>query len=201
MKQINYKLTLTEPILGSQPANPKIHSEFVASKASKDKREEEIESIPEDGKGVTVFARDEDGDPILWDYQIKGFFKDAAKMLRKIKGTESSKIKAYKQEIDGLIFPTPRKIKIIMPEGSEIGTCERPLRASTPMGERVALSSSEMIPAGSYLDFDVKFYDDSMEKWIDELFEYGKDRGLGQWRNSGMGRFTWEKLGELQQLG
>lgn len=198
MKQINYKLTITEPILGSQPADPNIHSKFIASKAPHENKDEELESLPDDGKGITVFSRDEEGNPILWDYQIKGFFKDAAKMLRKIKGTESSKIKAYKQEIDGLIFPSPRKIKIVMPEGSEIGTCERPLRASTPMGERVALSSSEMIPAGSYLEFNVKLYDESMEKWIDELFEYGHDRGLGQWRNSGMGRFTWEKIGEVQ---
>lgn len=194
MKQIKYRLTLTEPILGSQPADPELHTKYIASKAPHDEGEEETESLPEDGKGITVFARNDDGDPVLWDYQIKGFFKDSCKMLRKIKGTKSSKVKAYKQEIDGLVFVLPRKIEIVMPEGSKIETCERPLRASTPMGERIALNSSEMIQAGSILEFTVKLYDESMEEWIEEMLEYGKDRGLGQWRNSGMGRFTWEKL-------
>lgn len=194
MKQIKYKLTLIEPILGSQPADPELHTKYIASKAPHGIDEDETESLPDDGKGITVFARDEDGDPVLWDYQIKGFFKDSCKMLRKVKGTISSKVKAYKQEIDGLVFPQPRKIKIVMPEGSGIETCERPLRASTPMGERIALNSSEMIQAGAHLEFEVMLLDDGLEDWIDEMLEYGKLRGLGQWRNSGMGRFEFEKL-------
>ena len=51
---------------------------------------------------MTIFPRD-NGVPIYWDYQIKGFFKDACGMLRKVTGSKSSKIKAYKKEIDGLI--------------------------------------------------------------------------------------------------
>ena len=31
----------------------------------------------------------------------------------------------------------------------------------------------------------------AVREWLD----YGQLRGLGQWRNSGKGRFTWEELG------
>lgn len=31
---------------------------------------------------------------------------------------------------------------------------------------------------------------DAVREWLD----YGMLRGLGQWRNSGKGRFTWEEI-------
>ena len=70
-------------------------------------------------------------------------------MLRKVKGTKSSKNKAYKKEIDGLIFVQERQIPVQTAE--ELTNCQRPLRAQTAQGERNSLASSEEIAAGAIL--------------------------------------------------
>ena len=148
MRILQCKLTTIEAMLGTASNNKELHSEFIASHApDAPSREEEIEAVGVEEvieKGMTVFSRNKDGQPILWDYQIKGFFKDACGVLRKVKGTKSSKIKAYKKEIDGLIFVQERQIPV---------------------------------------------------QTAEEL-SYGKLRGLGQWRNSGKGRFLCEILEE-----
>ena len=115
MKQIKVRITTTEEMLGTASANPEIHSEFIASKApDAPKMAEEVEAVGADEvfeKAMTVFPK-VNGSPIMWDYQWKGFFKDTCSSLRKVTGTESSKIKAFKKEIDGLIFVEPRAIPI-----------------------------------------------------------------------------------------
>ena len=197
MKEMKVRLTLLEECLGTASNNPEIHSEFIASKAPDAKsRTEEIEAIGVDAeveKGMTVFSRNENGHPILWDYQIKGFFKDACGMLRKVPGTKSTKIKAYKKEIDGLIFISEREIPFTAYDGT-IGNCQRPLRAQTAQGERVSLANSETVPAGAQLEFTIECLVDSDMEAVEEWLDYGKLRGLGQWRNSGKGRFVWEKI-------
>ena len=37
---------------------------------------------------MTVFPRTEDGRPFLYDYQIKGFFKDACGCLSRVAGKD-----------------------------------------------------------------------------------------------------------------
>ncbi len=196
MTTMKVRLTFTEDVLGTASNNPELYGDYIASKAPDMKRmEEEIEDLGVDGvveKAMTIFPKLPDGTPFFYDYQIKGFMKDSCKALRKVPGTVSSKIKAYKQEIDGLVFPQPRKIPINL--SGEIGICERPLRASTPMGERIALSISESCPAGSTIEFEIVTLTSEMEKLVRELLDYGALRGIGQWRNSGKGRFTWEEL-------
>ena len=196
MKEMKVKLTLTEEILGTASNNPEIHSEFIASKApDAQSREEEIEAIgvnAEVEKSMTVFPRDENGNPIFWDYQVKGFFKDACGMLRKVSKTKSSGIKAYKKEIDGLIFVQERQIPFIYV--GDMGNCQRPLRAQTAQGERISLANSETIPAGATLEFTVECLVDSDMDAVREWLDYGRLRGLGQWRNSGKGRFTGEEV-------
>lgn len=95
--------------------------------------------------------------------------------------------------IDGLIFISPRQIPIDL-HGLRMDTCERPLRASTPQGERVSLAKSETVPEGSTLEFDVTCLDPALEACVLECLDYGRLRGLSQWRNSGKGRFTYEVL-------
>ena len=142
---------------------------------------------------MTVFPRTEDGRPFVYDYQIKGMFKDACAMLGRLKnGNESSKLKAYKKVIDGLIFPSPREIPFQF--DGEIGLCQRPLRAQTAQGERVALAISEEIPKGATIEFDIKVLDKAYIPAIKEWLDYGALRGLGQWRNSGKGRYEWEEI-------
>lgn len=197
MKKIKVRATFTESVLGTASANPELHAEFIASKAPDAKtREEEVADLGVDEverKDMTVFPRLEDGTPFLYDYQIKGFFKNACGTLRNVSKTESSKIKAYKKYIDGLVFVDERKIPLQF-EG-EVGNLQRPLRASTAQGERIALANSEECPVGTVIEFAISILKDDLEEAVIEWLDYGALNGIGQWHNSGHGRFTWEKIG------
>lgn len=197
MKEMRVRVTLLEELLGTASNNAQIHEEFIASKAPDAKnREEEIAAIGVDAeveKSMTVFPRDENGKPFFWDYQWKGMFKDSCGMLRKVTGTKSSGLKAFKKEIDGLIFINERRIPINF--DGEIGNCQRPLRAQTAQGERISLANSETIPAGATMEFTIQCLVDADMAAVREWLDYGKLRGLGQWRNSGKGRFSWEEIG------
>lgn len=198
MKDLKVKLTFLEEVLGTSSNNPEIHSDFIASKAPDAKsREEEIEAIgvvEVVEKSMTIFPKLDDGTPFVWDYQVKGFFKDTCSALKKVSGTESSKIKAFKKEIDGLIFIDERKIPF--KNYGAIGECQRPLRASTAQGERIALAHSETVQAGSEIEFTIRCLKDDLVKPVKEWLDYGKYRGLGQWRNSGKGKFAWSEIEE-----
>lgn len=197
MQDLKIRITFTEEVLGTASNDPNIHGEYIASKAPDAKSvTEEIEAVGIDGvieKGMTVFPRDENGRPFLYDYQIKGFFKDAAGVLRKVKDTKASKVKAYKKEIDGLVFVSPRKI-LLNTQDKPLGDCQRPLRASGPQGERVAISHSETAPEGTTIECVITCLTGDMMTLVKELLDYGKLRGIGQWRNSGKGRFEWEEI-------
>ena len=196
------KLTFITDCLGSSSNDPDIHRRYIASKAPDAKSlEEEVAAIGVDGVEElqkTVFPKTDDGTPFFWDYQIKGFFKDACSALQRCKGNdvakESLKIKSFKKIIDGNVFISTRKIKVVMPEGGTIGERSRSLRASTAQGERIALASSETIPSGSTLEFTIQNLNKDIENAIIEWLDYGKFKGLGQWRNAGWGRFTYEIL-------
>lgn len=196
MKELKVRLTFIEPILGTSPNNEDIYRDFIGTKAPDPTTvEDEVEAIGVDGvveKGKTVFPKLDDGTPFFYDYQIKGFFKDTCGGLRKVSGTASSKIKAFKKEIDKLIFPEPRCIPIHF--DGEMGECQRPLRAQTAQGERIGLAISEQIPAGAICEFTVVCLCDDHEKAVREWLDYGKYSGMGQWRNAGMGRMVWEEL-------
>lgn len=206
METMKVKLTLTEGILGTSPFNEDIYRDFIGSKAPDASTiEDEVAAIGADAvteKGMTGFPRDENGKPFIYDYQIKGFFKDACSMLNRVGGkdengkkkklNESSKLTAFKKIIDGMIFVSPRQIPIEF--DGEVTLCQRPLRAQTMQGERVALAISEEIAAGATITFEITVLDESHLAAVREWLDYGKLRGLGQWRNSGKGRFTWEEL-------
>lgn len=195
--RMKVRITFTEPMLGTASANPELHEEFIASNApDAPSLEEEIAAIGQCAvieKGKTVFPRDENGAPMLWDYQVKGFFKGSCGFLRRVKGTEASKLKSYKKVIDGLLFVYPRRIRLDL-HGQELGNCQRPLRAETMQGERVALANSETAPAGTTIECEIETYTDDLKKFVVEALDYGAKHGIGQWRNSGAGRFTWEEI-------
>ena len=211
MEKLHVKVTFTEPILGTAPNNEEIYRDFIGSKAPDAASiEDEVAAVGADEVAenkMTVFPRNEDGKPILWDYQVRGFCKDACSMLsrltvkeidpetgkaKKTVKNESGKMTAFKKIIDGLIFVEPRMIPLVF-DGS-VGICQRPLRAQTMQGERVALTMSEEIPAGATAEFTVLCLDPNHIKAVKEWLDYGSLRGIGQWRNSGKGRFTWEEL-------
>jgi len=190
------KLTLTEEMLGTKPADKEVFATYIASKAPDgDKRKEELDTAESrEETGTTVFHRDSKGRPIIYDYMIKGMFKDACGSLNRCDGTKSKTLKAYKTTIDGVIFVSPRQISCVLPKGGKVGICERPLRCQTPMGPRVALARSETVPAGTTLTIDIEIMAKSLEPIVKEWLDYGSKRGLGAWRNSGKGKFTWKKF-------
>lgn len=196
MKKLRVRITLLEELLGTASANPNIHREFIASKApDAQSTEEEVASIGVEAfidKSMTVFPRTTEGQPHLWDYQIKGFFKDACSMLHRCPDTLSLTLKAYKKIIDGTVFVSPRRI--LLQNFAPGPVCVRPLRASTAQGERIALASSEVAAAGTVLEFVITLLDPANEKHVLEWLNYGEFRGLGQWRNSGKGRFSYQVL-------
>ena len=195
MSSYKVKLTFTNRVLGTIAGDKEIFGNFIRSKAPDEKdTSDEAETLPDFGeemaRGTTGFHR-VDGTPILYDYQIKGFFKDACGMLRRADDTASKGLKAYKKEIDGLIFVHPRQLKLTMPEGGAITFVERPLRAQTPQGERVALARSEAVPAGTTLEFTLTILKDNLHEYACEWLDYGTLRGLCQWRNAGNGTFDY----------
>ena len=208
MDEMKVRLTFTEPVLGTKPNDPELHSRFVASKAP-DARSmaEEVEALGAaevEERGKTVFSKLEDGTPFLWNYQLEGFFKEACRAMHKVPGSTTAKVlkRAWIQEIDNYIFvegmmPGQRRaIPLYLPMDLDLTATDnqRPLRASTPQGERVALAHSEEAPAGTYIEFKVACFMGGDRDVIREWLDYGHWKGIGQWRNSGMGRFEWEEI-------
>lgn len=199
MKSLKIRIMFTDGILGTCSGNPDIHREFIASKApDASKIEDEVAAIGVDGveeKSMTVFPKLADGTPFLYDYQIRGFFKEICGAMKGIAGTKSSKVKAYKKKVDNTIFVYPREIPLDL-HGMMIDNCQRPLRAQTMQGERIALANSEVCPEGTTCEFEVVCMIDDDEDMIREWLDYGRHKGIGQWRNSGKGRLLWQELDE-----
>lgn len=197
MKTLKVRLTFTEELLGTAPNNEDIHREFIASKSPNPKTiEDEVAAVGIEEvvtKGMTVFPRTDEGLPFVYDYQVRGFFKEICSSLKKVKASESAKCKAHKKEIDNLIFVEPRQILLNL-NGGTIGNCQRPLRASTAQGERISLSNSETAPAESTIEFEILCMVDEDVEMVKEWLAFGKYKGLGQWRNSGKGKFSVEYL-------
>ena len=158
MVKLCVEVEFLEEVLGTASGDPQLHESYIASNApDAAKLKEEIEAIGTEGvfeKAMTVFSRDKDDNPIVWDS-----------------------------------------------EGGKIGVCQRPLRANTPQGERVALASSETVPAGSKMTFTITMLSDEHEGAVMEALSYGILRGFGQWRNSGKGRFKWTVKSREQTKG
>jgi hypothetical protein len=194
--EMKVRIKFTQPILGSMPADEELYTKFIASKAPAEWLvDEEVENIPEVDydKGVTVFPQDKQG-IFLYNYHIKGFFKHAGNVLK-----DQLKIKNLRSKLDDYLFIKERKIylirdgKIIQEEDRIL---ERPLRAKTMQGERVALASSEVIDPPAEAIFTVQLLEHKQVKMdtIKELLDYGRFMGIGQWRNASFGSFEWEEI-------
>jgi hypothetical protein len=200
MKTLKVKIKFEEELLGTASSNPDIYTDFIGSKASDAKSlEEEVAAVGAAEvieKSMTIFPRNDAGKPILFDYQIRGFFKDSAGFLKKANIGKTAKLTAHKKAVDGLIFVKPRKIELMLPDGASVTNCQRPLRGQTAQGERIALANSEAVPAGTTCEFEVICLKDEHIDLVKEWLDYGQWHGIGQWRNSGKGKFSWEDLGE-----
>ena len=193
MKEATFQLKVEflEPILGSQPTVA-VASEFLAKRAGFETLpEDEIETLPDAlERGTTVFHKSKDGKPMLTDYQVKGFLKNSGKVQN---GRVEAGTKNLRSKVNDYLFVTPRWIKLEIPEGEEIEFLERPLRAETAQGPRIALARSEMLPCGTKFSCGLTALDGVIsEDTLRELLDYGYWQGLGQWRNGGWGKFSYE---------
>ena len=200
-RQYNIKFTLLRPMLGTVPKDKEIYSTYIASKADDlNISAKETETVPENDdekakleeKGWTGFHKDDEGH-FIYSYMIKGFLKYQAQSLNGIQG-----VKNLKNKIDRYVHIEEWKIRIpkICDE-----PLERPLRAETAQGERIALARSDMTPEGTVLEFTMTVVDEGSttaggkaikESILRALLDMGRYKGLGQWRNAGYGSFSYE---------
>jgi len=200
------ELTLIEPLLGTLAGDPNIATEFILSKHPDGQvQADEVESLGKvKEKASTIFSRNADNQPILWDYQVKGFFKSACKAMIETDTFTKAELKEvrltsylHKRTIDTQLFIAPRRLVLRLPDGvdeNNLDFLERPLRGETMRGERISLARSEMCPAGTKLKCQIIVLNDKLFPFISRWLDYGKLNGLGQWRNSGMGRFSWKEI-------
>lgn len=209
------KLTFVEPVLGTASGNPQIQEEFKASKAPTiEKGKEEVAAVTpateEDlaeqiEKASTVFPKDEHG-VFAWDYQIRGYFKGALYPLIETGQVKLSKW-CYAKVVDLFVFVNPRRIYFKRPDGtncdkSDITTLQRPLRAKTMQGDRIALARSEQLPPGVTLEFEISYlpgtaksvHKDLTMDDLKDCLDYGRLVGYSQWRGGGFGRFSWVEV-------
>ncbi len=198
METQTYKLKVTfiEPILGSQPTRD-VASEFIAGKAGIELPADEAATLPEAlERGTTVFHKDANGNPLIFNYVVKGFLKAAAKVLNGRSGMPRN----LKSKVDDTVFVTPRNIELRNDTGDlkeQIDFLERPLRAETAEGPRIALARSEMLPAGVSFECGLEVIKGEItEAVLTELLDYGYHKGIGQWRNGGYGSFRYELTSE-----
>ena len=204
MNAFKVDMVFRTEMLGTASLNEELNADFIASKAPEEvDTDDELETISAaelTEKGTTGFRRLPDGTPCLVDYMIKGFFKAAAKHLRRETGSRSAKMTAYRQRIDGNLFVFPRFIPIewdgMWDETGEHGpvldVCVRPLRASTAQGERIALARSEVVPEGARIEFHILTFGGVVEADLREWLTFGMVQGMGSWRNAGYGTFFFE---------
>ncbi len=154
-------------------------------------------------KGTTVFFRDEEtGLPCIGDHMIKGHMKAAGEAISRTlpkkngamlhSASYTSSVINQHVTIDPMFIVSDQDI-VRHADGSA-KYLQRSLRAMTAQGPRVSLTKSEQIAAGAKLQFTLKVLDDSplTEEIIRRLLTYGEISGLGQWRNSGYGQFSFE---------
>lgn len=190
IETLHLSVRFITPVLGTQPQKA-VASEFLAARFVENggvlPEDEEATLSGELQKGTTAFHK-LDGQPIFYDYQVKGFLKEAGRVFNGLHD-----VKALRSKIDNLVFVAPRQVRIVMPPGSRIEFLERPLRAETAQGPRVGLARSEMLPAGACFECRLEIYAGQITREIlADLLTYGARKGIGQWRNGGYGRFEFE---------
>lgn len=181
-------LTLTEDMLGTVPYDQNIYETFIETKKPKNIKDKESKTVPkpgdeEKGRGRTGFHRDPKQGLFLYNYVIKGFFKNAANVL---KGEE----RGHKSLVNDHLFVFPRRLYLKVKKHH--GVFPRPLRAQTMQGPRVTVVQSDFVKAGTKIECELVVADSwliketMLEKWL----EYGELMGLGQFRNGSFGTFT-----------
>lgn len=93
METYKVTLTLTEPMLGTASSDKDIYKQYIAGRKLEEdkvalepeKLAEELESLPDEPRPMTVFRR-HDGALALTDTMLRGFLKEAAEAVSGIWG-------------------------------------------------------------------------------------------------------------------
>lgn len=227
------RITLLTDMLGTKPCSADIAQRFLQSKMTKlDRMQRDLteedriakanEAVESAEKALTIFYKDDGGNPLIQGYQILGFLKEAALTQSNDKGKCASNFFAgsLKGKIEQAYNVRDYTIEIRLPEGytpyeyylNENGEerkrwkqLERPLRTEMRGVTVTSLAKSEIIPAGSVMEFTLELRSETIpvasgkaaarvvaEDMLMELLGEGGRRGLGQWRNAGHGRFSAE---------
>lgn len=123
----------------------------------------------------------------------------------------ASKITAYKKVVDGNWLVKQRRIPLEVPETfiNDLGLTEntydekgnlktltRPLRADTAQGPRVALATSEMVPAGTEFYLTIRLLNPEHKEALLECLDFKEGVGMCQWRGGGKGTLIWTPADE-----
>lgn len=184
MEKKEFKIRFITEMLGTVTKDPEVYRTYIESKKPETEGEDEYLTVEKtEEKGWTGFHKDDHG-LFIYNYMIKGFLKNAGNVLK-----DNLKVKALRSKLDNFLFVSPRRIYLGVDKPD--GVIERPLRAMTMKGPRVSLIRSDMINAGRTIDFELTLIPHKEINWalIENLFEYGKLMGLGQFRNGGYGQF------------
>jgi len=180
---------LTQPILGTIPKDKNVFENFVMDQAKtemeKSRAAEDVDRVPEEteSRGWTGFYEDENGHPILRDYQFKGFLKNAGNVLK-----GALKVPNLRSHVNDTVFVNPLHIQLAEKPDDVL---ERPLRAMTMQGPRVSLVRSDLINPGKPYSLELQVLEGSKvtEDVLRGILSYGELSGLLQWRNAGYGKF------------
>ena len=187
------RLTFITEVLGTQPGNPEVFQDYVASKNPDAEPEELGTTVEEVEKKSTLFRRDASGNLCLVDYMIKGHIKAVGSAIsQRRKAADKTPWTAFKSRVDMNVHVFPRMISFGIQEPD--GILERPLRAETARGPRVSLARSEMVNAGRSVEVEIITRGIITEAQIRECLDEGKFYGISQWRNAGYGRYEWEEV-------
>ena len=195
------KLTFTAPLLGSQPSRELV-TEYIAKRHGIELDDEERLLLPDLlERETTIFHRQTDGSPLLLNYHVLGFLKEAGKVLngkagagRGVERGPASGVRNLRWKVSAYVSVSPRLIPLRLPDGEQLDYFERPLRAETARGPRVAIARSEMAPTGTWIECGLEVISSEISQDVLlDLLDYGWSHGLGQWRSSGaFGTFRYE---------
>lgn len=182
---VGVRLTFTDPMLGTNPGDDSLYSNFVSDNDFVDE-----ETMIE--RATTTFKRMPDGAPALLSYHVRGFLKESIASIHKLDWSAISTIYAYKQKVESCMHILGSMIRLDLPEGEEVGILQRPLIATNAKGKMTTLACSEVVPEGTTAEFQIFLMNKKDEVFLNEALAYGEFSGIGQWRGSGKGRFTTE---------
>ena len=204
-REFSVAVETTAPLLGTQPTEESLRKAYL--------RTEEDEEVLASERPKTSFYT-HNGELVLMNYQLKGWFKDAFGELPHLVGIkgkvrEWASARVVKSRLDKWLFVRPRFISMgkTAPDGSVTltvlvgpdGSLIRPLRAQTMQGERITPVESDKVDSPIRLSFVVKvlkFSPITLDK-LQAVLPYGEEYGLLQWRSGGWGTF---KVIEVKEL-